>query len=84
MTKGLTKSITDAIVDTHLNGIMTSTTMMVNMAGFEYAVKKAKEISSLGVGIHFNLTEGIPLAAPNRPDLIDNDGNFNNAAQRKT
>ena len=82
---GLTDSITDAIVDTHLNGIMTSTTMMVNMPGFEYAVKKAKEISSLGVGIHFNLTEGIPLATPNQiPDLIDNSGKFlNNAAQRK-
>jgi len=82
---GLTNSITDAIVVTHLNGIMTSATMMANMQGFEYAVKMAKEVPNLGIGIHFNLTEGKPLTEISKiPDLIDAQGNFkSNAVQRK-
>lgn len=82
---GITESVTDAIIDTHLNGIMTSTTMMANMAGFEYAAKKAKEYPGLGIGIHFNLTEGKPLTEISKiPDLVDAHGNFrSNAVQRK-
>lgn len=82
---GLTQSITDAIIDTHLNGIMTSTTLMANMEGAAYAIQKAKEITTLGVGIHFNLTEGKPLTEPNKiPLLLNQNGNFkNNAEQRK-
>lgn len=82
---GLTDSITDAIIDTHLNGIMTSTTLMANMIGFDYAVSKAKELPNLGIGIHFNLTEGKPLTEVSKiPDLVDANGNFkNNTIQRK-
>lgn len=82
---GLTKSITDAIIDTHLNGIMTSTTLMANMEARDYAIQKAKEITTLGVGIHFNLTEGIPLTEPHKiPLLLNNEGEFKkNAEQRK-
>lgn len=82
---GLTDSITDAIIETHLYGIMTSTTMMANMEGFEYAAKKAKEITTLGIGIHFNLTEGKPVSNPELiPFLLDMNGYFkNNKVQRK-
>lgn len=82
---GLTRSITDAIIDTHVNGIMTSTTLMANMDGTDYAIQKAKEISTLGVGIHFNLTEGKPLTEQHKiPLLLNSLGEFNNnAAQRK-
>lgn len=82
---GMNESITDAILETHLNGIMTSTTLMVNMPGFDYAVKKAKENPTLGVGIHFNLTEGKPVSSPNLiPQLLGKNGLFKtNAIQRK-
>lgn len=82
---GLTSSVTDAIIDSHLNGIMTSTTIMVNTEGTDYAIKKAKEIPTLGVGIHFNLTEGKPLSDPNKvPDLLNDKGLFkSNKEQRK-
>ncbi|HRP31784.1 MAG TPA: ChbG/HpnK family deacetylase [Agriterribacter sp.] len=82
---GLTRSVTDAIIDSHLNGIMTSTTIMVNTEGTDYAIGKAKEITSLGVGIHFNLTEGKPLSDPNQvPDLLNEDGRFkSNEEQRR-
>jgi len=82
---GMNKSITDAIIETHINGIITSTTLMVNMPGFDYAIKKAKEYPSLGVGIHFNLTEGKPISPLSQiPDLIDEKGFFKkNTIQRK-
>lgn len=82
---GLNQSITDAIIETHLNGIMTSTTIMVNMPGFEYAVKRGKEIDTLGIGIHFNLTEGKPVSDPDKVSaLLDDEGNFlSNEQQRK-
>lgn len=82
---GLTKSITDAIIDTHINGIMTSTTLMANMEGTDYAIQKAKEITTLGVGIHFNLTEGKPLSDFHKiPLLLNQKGEFkNNNKQRK-
>lgn len=82
---GMNESITNAIVETHLNGVITSTTLLVNMQGFECAVKIAKENPNLGVGIHFNLTEGLPASSPNLiPDLIDRNGFFHkNAIQRR-
>lgn len=82
---GMNESITNAIIETHIKGIMTSTTLMVNMPGFEYAVNKAIEIPTLGVGIHFNLTEGKPVSSPSLiPHLLDENGLFKtNAIQRK-
>ncbi len=82
---GLNESITDAIIETHINGIVTSTTIMVNMPGFEYAVKRSKDITSLGVGIHFNLTEGQPISDITKiPLLLNEYGHFkNNEVQRK-
>lgn len=81
---GLTSSITDAIIDCHLNGIMTSTTIMANMDGTDYAIKKAKEIPTLGVGIHFNLTEGKPLSELYKiPDLVDENGSFKKNSEQR-
>lgn len=82
---GLSVSITDAIVETHLKGIMTSTTLLANMEGTDYAIQKAKDVLTLGVGIHFNLTEGKPLTEPHKIHLLLNSlGYFNNnIVQRK-
>ncbi len=82
---GLNESITDAIIETHINGIMTSTSIMLNMPGFEYAINKVKIIETLGVGIHFNLTEGYPVCDPSKiPLLLNEIGQFkSNNEQRK-
>ncbi|MCO5240652.1 MAG: ChbG/HpnK family deacetylase [Chitinophagaceae bacterium] len=82
---GMTVSITDAIIDSHLNGIMKSTTIMINREGTDYAIKKAKEISSLGVGIHFNLTGGKPISSPDKiPELLNEKGNFKPNKEQRT
>jgi predicted glycoside hydrolase/deacetylase ChbG (UPF0249 family) len=82
---GLTRDVTDAIVESHVSGIMTSTTIMANMPAVEYAAKLAHLHPGLGVGIHLNLTHGRPLSSPEKVHLLLNDeGIFlSNADQRK-
>lgn len=82
---GIGEKITDVIIDCHLNGIVTSTTLMANMPTAEYACKRAKDLPSLGVGIHLTLTAGRPVSQPNEiADLLDEQGGFiRPLAQRK-
>ncbi|THB73091.1 MAG: ChbG/HpnK family deacetylase [Gammaproteobacteria bacterium] len=74
---GWSRKVTDQIIECHTNGIITSTTMMVNMPGTDYAASKVNEYPNLSVGLHLNLTEGTPLSEPNAiPDLINEGGVF--------
>ena len=59
---GLCDAVNRAVAQAHTDGILTSTTLMTNMPAAEEAVKIAKEMPSLGVGIHLNLTEGSPIS----------------------
>ncbi|MEC2158959.1 chitin disaccharide deacetylase [Virgibacillus halodenitrificans] len=80
---GLTKGVTDGIVQSHLYGIVQSTTLMMNGLATEYAVVAAKLNPSLKVGIHLVLTWGKPLSN-NVFGLTNEKGNFrytNNFAQ---
>ena len=82
---GISKSVTDAIIECHENGFLTSTTLMANMSGTDYAIKMQKKYPKLGIGIHFNLTEGSPLTEHQKIPLILNEkGEFkSNLEQRK-
>lgn len=60
---GYSDEVNEGIIESHLNGIVTSTSMLVNMPGFKSAVKLAKKHPSLDVGIHLNLTEGPPCTS---------------------
>lgn len=74
---GLISGVNRGIIDCHLAGSVTSTTLMVNMPAAEEAAELAKAYPSLGVGLHFNLTQGRPLAP--RSDvasLVDRQGQF--------
>ncbi|WP_158301621.1 carbohydrate deacetylase [Paenibacillus mesophilus] len=74
---GLSKHINEAILEAHRNGIVTSTTLMANMPGFNHAVLSAKRNRSLGVGLHANLSYGKPLSpAASVPSLVGADGFF--------
>ncbi|MEK3916393.1 carbohydrate deacetylase [Paenibacillus sp. FSL H7-0331] len=59
---GLSQSINQGIIEAYHAGTVSSTTLMCNMPGFQDAVTLAKKTTSLGVGLHFNLTYGKPLA----------------------
>lgn len=74
---GMTRGVTDGILKAHQHGIVTSTSLMVNMPGSEYAIERMREFPSLGVGIHFNLCEGAPILPPAQvPSLVRQDGSF--------
>jgi chitin disaccharide deacetylase len=74
---GMSRGITDGILRAHQDGIVTSTSIMVNMPGSEYAIQRMREFPSLGVGVHLNLCEGRPLLPPHKVStLITKDGVF--------
>lgn len=72
---GYSRAINHAILDTHLEGILTSTSLMSNTPGFDHAVELALAHKSLGVGVHLVLTFLKPLR-DDVPSLTDNNGIF--------
>jgi hopanoid biosynthesis associated protein HpnK len=69
---GLTAGVSRAILDAHREGIVTSTTLMANGAAFDMAVAGSRQTPSLGVGIHLNLSEGVPVSPSLKiPTLVD-------------
>jgi predicted glycoside hydrolase/deacetylase ChbG (UPF0249 family) len=74
---GLSRGITDGILVAHAEGIVTSTSLMVNQAATEYAIDRLPEVPKLDVGIHLNLCQGRPvLPACSVPSLVGSDGCF--------
>jgi predicted glycoside hydrolase/deacetylase ChbG (UPF0249 family) len=75
---GLTMGVTQGILDAHLNGIVTSTSLMVNMPAAGESVSLVLEKApQLGIGLHVNLTVGVPCSPPEQvPDLISDSGAF--------
>ena len=71
---GLAGSVSTGIIDVYQSGQLSSTTLMVNMPGTEQAVDLAERHPGLGVGLHFNLTEGRPLT--DARSLVDSNGVF--------
>ncbi len=74
---GLCEEVNKAVAQAHSNGVLTSATIMVNMPGAGEAVKIAKEIPTIGVGVHLNLSEGPPVSKEACIDcLLDAQGQF--------
>lgn len=74
---GLNHASTDAIVECHMAGSVTSTTLMVNAADSVRAADLAASFRTLGVGLHFNLTWGKPISDIGRVStLVDDNGEF--------
>jgi predicted glycoside hydrolase/deacetylase ChbG (UPF0249 family) len=76
---GLNQSVNRAIAESFRNGLCSNTTLIVNMPYADEAVEIAyKEGFSDRVGLHLNLTEGVPLTEPIRrmPAFCDDHGYF--------
>lgn len=72
---GYSRGVNYGILDAHLEGVVTSTTMMANMPGLEHGVRLSEQYPSLGIGVHLCLTSGRPV----REDvdtLVDKQGTF--------
>lgn len=72
---GFSESINNGIIDAYNEGLISSTTIMINMPYAEDAIMKWKENDSLGLGLHINLTQGSPISN-NVNSLVDERGIF--------
>lgn len=72
---GYSRGVNYGIVDSHRAGILTSTTIMAGMPGFAHAVELAREVPTLGIGIHLTLTCGRPVLSGHKT-LVDDTGAF--------
>jgi len=74
---GRSASINQAVVRAHREGILTTTSLMVNEPAFEEAVALARENPTLGVGLHLTLLCGHSTLPPEAiPGLVDANGEF--------
>lgn len=72
---GLNSRRNQGIVDAHAKGIVTSASMLAYGPAFREAVKIAKALPRLDVGLHLNLSEGEPLVLGHKT-LVDAQGRF--------
>ena len=74
---GISEAINRGIVEAHVRGIVTSTSIMATAPKFEHAVELARQRPSLAVGVHLVLTEQRPLiGAAAAASLVRSDGTF--------
>ncbi len=71
---GYSRGINYAIMDAHLRGILTSTTLMANGLAFDHAIQISQYTPDLGIGCHLVLTHGQSLTSA--PSLSDEEGFF--------
>lgn len=84
---GKSKEINGAICEAFERGYITSATLMANMPGAKEAYKLARENGfDDKVGVHLNITEGMPLTTGirNNPLICSQDGSFNAAFYHNT
>lgn len=72
---GLSRKINDGIVKAHLDGVVTSTSIMPNGMAFDHAVELCRSVRSLDIGIHLTLVEQDPVLDHQVvPSLLDTNG----------
>ncbi|MDE2008561.1 MAG: ChbG/HpnK family deacetylase [Candidatus Omnitrophica bacterium] len=59
---GLSRGINKGIIELFNSGVLTSASLMVNMPGFEDAVRSIRDNPGLGVGLHINVLRGRPVS----------------------
>jgi hopanoid biosynthesis associated protein HpnK len=74
---GRSTSINQAVIRAHLEGILTTASLMVNEPGCEEAVALARANPRLGVGLHLSLLCGRSALSPGEiPGLVNDRGEF--------
>lgn len=76
---GISREVNEAVITCFHEGVISSATIMPNMAGFEQACNLAHQNKlSSRIGIHLNLTEGQPISSKilGEPRLCNESGNF--------
>ena len=74
---GLTASVNDAVEAAHREGVLTSASLMVAAPAAADAVRRARLLPALRVGLHLVVIDGLAVLAPAEiPDLLDRHGRF--------
>ncbi|MDR0310869.1 MAG: hopanoid biosynthesis-associated protein HpnK [Acidobacteriota bacterium] len=80
---GLARPVNEAIVRAHMEGILTSASLMTGGEFFADAVERARNHPTLRVGLHLTLVEGRPVSPPETiPDIVDSNGEFSTRLAR--
>ena len=78
----LTEGVSEGILEAHDRGIVTSTSFMVNLPAPAHIVKELNKRKRLGVGLHLNITLGMPVSPARKvPTLVDANGVFRKRAK---
>jgi hopanoid biosynthesis associated protein HpnK len=70
---GWTAGVNSGIAEAHQNGIVTSASLLANGQAFGQAVDLVRTTRGLGVGVHLNLSDGLPTAPPEAVPSLLND-----------
>jgi hopanoid biosynthesis associated protein HpnK len=74
---GAAEAVNDAVEQAHEQGILSAASLMMSGAAAKDAIRRAKAMPSLRIGLHLVLVEGRPvLPASEVPALVDGKGNF--------
>ena len=74
---GASTLVNEAIEQAHRGGILNTTSLMVAGTAGDDAVRRARRLPSLRVGLHVVVVDGKPLLDPQSiPALVDRDGQF--------
>ena len=74
---GYSPGVNQAIADLYQIGLVTSTSLIVNLPHSEAGAAIARGLPGLSVGVHLNLSKGEPLLpAAQVPSLVDENGRF--------
>ncbi len=74
---GLCEGVNRAVKQAHTEGILSCATIMVGMPAAKAAVELAGEMPGLGVGVHLNLFDSVPISTDERVKvLLDSNGEF--------
>ncbi|MCB9141821.1 MAG: ChbG/HpnK family deacetylase [Anaerolineales bacterium] len=74
---GYSPGVNTAIADLYQAGLVTSTSLIVNLPHSEAGAAIARRLPGLSVGVHLNLSKGEPLLPADQvPSLVDEAGRF--------
>ena len=68
---GLSEGVCLGILKAHRDGILTSTTCMMNMENIEKYLEMTKDYPNLGLGVHLNITEKFIKIMGHKPTHLD-------------
>lgn len=80
---GISKGVNRGIVEAHVKGIVTSTTIMINQPDAEDGIRLVQRYApNLGMGLHITLTHGRPVMPSQQvASLVRSDGRFYGRSQ---